>query len=287
MKNMKTQRWTAVLLTPLACVLAVMVEWLAGSACISPQVVKEVQTAAPLSPGQLHASVSGGLTWSVIEAGAVASFPNPSADVNLLIRKGKKENREIQLPLNFSTRLGPGADGGDDFSGWGFLGIHLSTGLLLKRATALSAGDSLGKSYFERPLYKAWVFGPTAGVVLTESYPYAEAQRISDYEFEPGLNPFVSPFVGLYARYIHEKRKNKFIRLRGLLASLNYFPLDIPLAMGKASVLPLGLELFVGAFVGSERASRINNFFIGLGTNRITMPRLVVGFAFGSKGKLI
>ncbi len=304
MNNTARKRTAVVVLSQVAVVLAVVVEWLAGSACVTPQVVREVQTAKPLKPGQTQVSVSGGMTDSIVETHPVGAFmANPNADFNVLIRHAREGNEEIQVPINLSARLGPGSD--DQF--WG---VHAATGLFFKRSHETSSGDFARyfamdqekltptdwqeKNYWARPLYKAWVFGPTAGVQLSPSYPYewfASGRDESGYSFNPDGPLLVSPFVGFYFRYIHEKRKEGYIRLRGLLASVSYYPMDIPVVyeeMSEAGAgLPLGIETFVGVFIGSERSKHISSFTLGVGTSRITMPRLVIGFTFGSKGRLI
>ncbi|MCP4678988.1 MAG: hypothetical protein GY854_26555 [Deltaproteobacteria bacterium] len=311
MKDSAKKKMAVVALSQVALVFAIVVEWLAGSACVTPQVVREVQTAKPLKPDQTQISVSGGLTDTIIETTNTSVFAaNPNADLNVLIRKGREEGQEIQVPINLSARLGPGMaagyDRGDASSGWSLLGVHAAGGLFFKRSRMISSGDFA--KYFEyapeelkppdwqeeyfwvRPLYKAWVFGPTAGVLVSGTYPYSAAgvgrDETGNY-FVPDGRPFVSPFVGFYARYIHEKRKEGFIRLRGLLASISYFPMDIPLMFEDGPCLPLGIETFIGVFVGSERSALISSLTLGVGTSRITMPRLVIGFTFGSKGRLI
>ena len=76
---------------------------------------------------------------------------NPNADVNVLVRYGKAEDKEVQVPVNLSLRLGPGEEDPN------FVGVHLSSGLLFKRAKPISLGR----------LYNAWVFGPTLGMYAT------------------------------------------------------------------------------------------------------------------------
>ncbi len=299
MKNRTIRRTAGVVFAHMALALAILVEWLAGSACVTPQVAREVQTAEPLKPNQTQGSVSGGITWVPSGVSSIGFPANPNGDLNFLIRRGKEDQKEIQVPLNISARLGLGADG----HWWG---VHAATGLLFKQSTLISAGKSANASktppedskpyrrepdLWARPLYKAWIFGPTLGAFISEDHPSDPA------DFEPRLKPFVSPFAGMYLRYVHEKRKRsrirkrRYVRVHGFLANLNYYFLDIPIWVagddGNMSMGPnLGIELFLGGFTGSERNKFIHQFTYGIATDRTTMPRLVIGFTFGSKGKL-
>ena len=78
------------LLAKLGLVLAIVAEWAAGSACLTPQVIKEVQMAKPLPPKETGATVSGGITWAVPTGGgstgamvARASIPRDMDDAAL------------------------------------------------------------------------------------------------------------------------------------------------------------------------------------------------------------
>ena len=291
MKNTVVKKTMGIGLVYLAAALAVLVEWLAGSACVTPQVAREVQTAEPLEPHQTQGSVSGGATWTVSGVSSMGVPGNPNADLNLLIRRGKKDQKEIQVPLNLSVRLGPGIE---DEQWWG---VHAATGLFFKRSKLTTAGENISladrkkSNFWLRPLYKAWILGPTLGVFLSENHPSAnsDAPGAAMPGFEPYYKPFVSPFAGIYFRYVTEKRKQGFVGSRGFLASINYFFLDLPLWLdeGFEGGFPLGIELFLGGFAGSERRTFIHQFTYGIGTDRNLMPRLVIGFTFGSKGRLL
>ncbi len=287
-----------------ALALAILVEWMAGSACVSPQVVREVQTAEPLKPKQTQGSVSGGITWVPSGVNSYGIPANPNGDLNFLVRRGRQDLKEIQVPFNLSARLGPGADN----QWWG---VHAATGLFFKQSILISEGESAKSletspenlkstdqqetNLWARPLYKAWIFGPTLGAFISKDHPFVYGEWLDDEEeFAPRVRPLISPFAGMYLRYVNEKRKRsrinrkKYVRLRGFMAGVNYFFLDLPLWYDRRGEVgfPLGIELFLGGFVGSERHKFIHQFTYGISTDRNMLPKLVIGFTFGSKGKL-
>ncbi len=281
--------------------LAILIVWMVGSGCVSPQVVREVQTAKPLEADQIRGSVSGGITWAPTGVASYGIPANPNADLNFLIRTGRRDQKETQVPFNISVRMGPGEDGD-------WLGVHAATGLFFKRSTLVSSGKFA--KYFDMPpedlkpadwqetyfwvrsLYKAWIFGPILGAFISREYYIHTSWDWGGSRpgFVTRAQPFVSPFAGFYLRFVNEKRKKGFVRLRGFLANVSYFFLDMPLVHdweGSAAGFPLGIELFLGGFVGSERRRFISQFTYGVSTDRTMMPRLMIGLTFGSKGKLL
>jgi hypothetical protein len=271
------------LLAKLGLVLAVLAEWAAGSACLTPQITKEVQRAKPLPAKETRATVSGGMTWAPTGVQTVAVPNNPNADVNVLVRHGTEEDKEVQVPVNLSLRLGPGIEDPN------FLGVHLSSGLLFKRAKPVSF----------RPLYNAWVFGPTLGMYATwgpEDYRRGDMvgwcdeegcydQYIGPSRTQPEQYP-VSPFGGFYVRYIHEWLGKERIKSIGFLLSANLFPTEL---LNKEDVTGWEtyyfppIEGFAGAVFGSVRKRCLIQTVIGVAYHRLYGPKIVVGTTFGQK----
>ena len=252
-------------LLQLAFVAALVAEWFAGSACFSPQVVREMQPAQPLREGKTSTSVSGGVMWPVTSLPTMGVPANPNADLNLLVRHSYEENKELQVPINLSTRLGPGTDA----TGTEWINLQLGTGVFWKHAT-LS-----GRSPW-RPLYDAWVFGIDGGIFA----------RFSGWDDDWERYP-VSPFLGFYARSIAESAKLTYIRTAGFLVGINVYLTEFPIridsdALGGQSAF----EGFIGFHVGSDRCSHLQQFTMGLAMHRIYGgPKLIIGATFGSTGR--
>jgi hypothetical protein len=285
----------------IALVSAIGFEWIMGTACTTPQVIHEVQTAQSVTVGKTATTISGGLSWAP-SGGHTWGVPClANADFSLLIRHGYKEDKEVQVPINLSQRLGPGAE--NRLEEW--LVTQLSTGVEWKRSvmiqSAISDMDSISNyPLFRRPLYNAYVWGPIIGATFSNtSYAYVtplnslplhnqihigedpvhggdEHETSSHY----GKTVFIFPYIGMYYKSIHERRKEKSIRMRGLITNFNFYYID-----NEAVYIPVfsQVEMYLCGYVGGERKRAIIQFTYGLGWQYLYGPKLFLGTTFSGK----
>lgn len=280
----------------IALVSAICFEWIMGTACTTPQVIHEVQTAEPVAVGKTATTLSGGLSWapSGVYTWGVPSIPN--ADISYLFRHTYVESKEVQVPINLSLRLSPGIE--NNASEW--FTLQTSTGIGWKRSMiiqpAMSDMDTIkNHPTFRRALYNAYVWGPRIGATFTNN-TYIPAPNMffenslhlhnqphlgvdSDTPYD-GQTVYIFPNIGMYYKSIHERRRQKSIRMKGLITNLNFYYID-----NEAVNIPVlsQVETYLCGYVGGERKRAIIQFTYGLGWQHIYGPKLFLGTTFSGK----
>jgi hypothetical protein len=286
-KVIKSWSWSLVI------VGAITYEWLLGTACTTPQVIREVQTAEPLAEGRTAATVSGGLSWAPTGVYTYGVPNSPNGDLSILIRHGKASDREFQVPISLSQRLTPGPD---TEMPYGWFASQFSMGTLWKQSVPMTGnnrrniarpsdnGDT--NSFFLRQLYTSKVIGPQIGFLATNNEALYEGSSLwsalendSYYVSHPMLAVF--PYTGVYYKTIHERYLSDAIRMYGFFSYLNIYYMVPDLR----EFPPNCVEVLGGGFVGSEREWGLFQFTFGLGWQHLYGPKLFIGTTFSSKPK--
>ncbi|NLE02198.1 MAG: hypothetical protein GX640_20240 [Fibrobacter sp.] len=287
-KSVLSTRCSMSVLGAFAFTCALIFEWITGTACTSPQLIHDVQTAEPLADHKTSTTVSGGLSWapSGIYMFGVPSVPN--GDFSLLTRFNTDKNKEVQVPFNLSLQLGPLPVFDDpDFT------TQVSTGVnwkhsRLKHSSQSDTTTARNQPLHSRDLYDAHVWGPVFGSIFTTNSVYGFFSNFSNQLHLGGKTPnstrvFVLPYAGINYKFIHEYTKKGDIRFSGLLSGLNFYIIND--SMVNNAPVSSRMEPYICGFTGAEYKRFLIQFTYGLGWQHLYGLKLFLGLTSSGKPK--